>query len=202
MFRAPVRFSPVELDYLKAHIKDPKDQLCIALAKTRSAIDKKIRELKGGPADESKPIAFQSRVGKREDLGIFVRSMMESNVLRVFKSGLTPFTNPQYEPQLFSFTEFVPPKGSSLSYLPDFSVEHSGETKYVEVKGGWLRGPDKVKLKRFFKYYPEEAKKLIAVTPSSKSKTTLFFKELGVTNFLYYNELTKKYSKLIAHWEK
>lgn len=205
MFRAKVTWSPVELDYLKLHMADmPRDQLCIALGKTRSALDKKIKELKGGVADTSKSVAFQSKVGLREDLGVFVRSGWEANVLRVFNHKDAGFKNPEYEPHMFSFADKVPPKGQALSYTPDFRVTKGKKQYWVEVKGNWLRGHDKTKLRRFKKFFPEEFKKLMAVVSSKNSKTAKFFMEdLGVPEdqILEYNQLKKLYSKSIPNWE-
>lgn len=204
MFRAKVRWSPVEVDYLKAHREDAKDQLCIALGKTRNAIQKKLRELDGkSTAADKVNVAFQSKVGLRDDLGIFVRSAWEANMMRLFKSGKYKLTAPEYEPKIFSFTDHVPPKGAALSYMPDFQVSKGKKKFWVEVKGNWLRGSDKTKLRRFKKFYPEEFKKLIAVVSSKTSKTYKFFEELGVPDdqILEYNQLKKEFGKQVEHWE-
>lgn len=205
MFRAKVTWSPVELEYLKLHQKDMvRDQLCIALGKTRSALDKKIKEINGGVVDSKKSVAFQSKVGLREDLGVFVRSGWEANVLRVFNMKESGYKDPEYEPQLFSFTDKVPPKGMALSYTPDFRVSKGNKKYWVEVKGNWLRGHDKTKLRRFKKYFPEEFKKLIAIVSTKSSKTARFFiDDLGVPEdqVIEYNQLKKQYSKLIPKWE-
>ena len=48
MFRGKVKWSPVEIDYLKANRdKLPINQLTIALSKSRNAIKKKLDELDG-----------------------------------------------------------------------------------------------------------------------------------------------------------
>jgi hypothetical protein len=209
MRRAKVVWSPVEETYLKEHMDtEPRDQLCIALAKSRSALQKKISELKkiekGEPIPKKK-VGHQSRVGKREDLGFFVRSGWEANMMRYFKSRHSPWGRAKYEPKLFSFTEWEKPKGRALSYSPDFQVTDKKTNKkhWVEVKGNWLRSFDKTKLRRFKKHYPEEFKKLIAVVSSKNTKTAQFFKELGVpdSRIVEYNELKKKYSAKIPHWE-
>jgi hypothetical protein len=203
MFRAPVKWSPVEIDYLKINKKGPIDQLCIALNKSRSAITNKIKELDGKVPVKKKGPSFQSKVGFREDLNHFVRSGWEANMFRLFKSGLTKYINPEYEPKTFSFTEFVPPRGGALSYMPDFKVEVNNKEFYVEVKGNWLRSNDKTKLKRFKKYYPEEFKNLIAVVSTANTKTAEFFKSLGVPSeqILEYNKLKKEFSSKIKEWE-
>lgn len=205
MFRARVVWSPIEIQYLQDNLeKLPKDQLCIALAKTRGALDKKIRELKGEVVVSNRSVAFQSKIGQREDLGIFVRSGWEANMMRLFKSGLIPLKSPEYEPETFSFTDHVPPKGAALSYTPDFRVTKGKKKFWVEIKGNWLRGQDKTKLRRFKKFYPDEFKKLIAVVSSKNTKTAKFFLEdLGLPEdqVLEYNTFKKQYSGKVPNWE-
>jgi hypothetical protein len=202
MFRARVVWSPIEVQYLKDNLSAAKDQLCIALAKTRGALDKKIKEL-NGEIVSNKSVVFQSKIGQREDLGIFVRSGWEANVMRLFKTGLLGYKTPEYEPETFSFTDYVPPKGAALSYTPDFRVQKGKKSFWVEVKGNWLRGQDKTKLRRFKKYYPNEFKKLIAIVSSKNTKTAKFFIELGVpeSQVFEYNTFKKLYSAKIPNWE-
>jgi hypothetical protein len=205
MFRAKVIWSPIEIEYLKKNRDElPKDQLCIALSKSRNALDKKLKEIDGKTPVSNKSISFQSKIGRREDLDIFVRSGWEANCMRLFKSGLTDWNSPEYEPQTFSFTDHVPPKGAALSYTPDFRVKRGKKSFWVEVKGNWLRGADKTKLKRFKKFYPEEFKKLVAIVSSKNTKTAKYFlDELGLPEdqVLEYNEFKKLYSKKIPEWE-
>lgn len=206
MLRAKIVWSPVEIKYLEDNLeKQSKDQLCIALSKSRGALQKKIKELNGEITVNNKSVQFQSKIGKREDLGIFVRSGWEANCMRVFKSGKFKYSNPVYEPITYSFTDWVPPKGAALSYTPDFEVT-KGKKKYlVEVKGNWLRGSDKTKLKRFKKYYPEDFKRLLVVVSSLNTKTAKWFiDELGVDKeqVIEYNQLKKDFSKEIAEWEQ
>jgi predicted nuclease of restriction endonuclease-like RecB superfamily len=204
MFRARVVWSPVELEYLKANLeKVAKDQLCIALSKTRSALEKKIKELKGIVVPD-RGVAFQSKIGLRKDLDTFVRSGWEANVMRLFKSGLIDYKSPEYEPQTFSFTDHVPPKGAALSYTPDFRVKKGKKQFWVEVKGNWLRGTDKTKLRRFKKFFPEEFKKLIVIVSSKNTKTAKFFMEdleIPEDQVLEYNKLKSQFSKLVKNWE-
>jgi len=206
--RRKVVWSPVEVEYLKRHKKDAKDQLCIALAKSRSALDKKMRELGLAGKSRAKPALAkgrQSRVGKRKDLGIFVRSGWEANMMRLFKSGLIDFTFLAYEPKIFSYVELEKPKGQALSYTPDFKVKHkqSGDEYWVEVKGNWLRPHDKTKLRRMKKHYPADFAKLIAVVSSKSTKTAQFFLELGLPDghILEYNQLKKEFKDKVPHWE-
>ncbi len=203
MFFRRVTWSPVEIDYLKLNRSNISiDQLCVALAKSRNALKKKLDEL-DGKVVSNRSVAFQSKVGMRDDLGIFLRSSWEANMMRLFKSGLTKFNSPEYEPTTFSFTQWEKPRGSALSYTPDFKVKKGKREFYVEVKGNWLRGPDRVKLKRFKKHYPEEFKRLIAIVSSKNTKTAQFFQELGLkpSQILEYNQFKKLYSKQIPAWE-
>lgn len=206
--RRRVIWSPVEETYLKKHKKDPKDQLCIALAKSRSAIDKKMKELGLTGSGKAKPVlpkGRQSYAGKRKDLGIFVRSGWEANMMRVFTDGCLGFDKPEYEPETFSFVQWEKPKGQALSYTPDFRVTHkkSGGKFWIEVKGNWLRSHDKTKLRRFKKHYPADFAKLVAVVSTKRTKTALFFKSLGVPDgqIIEYNELKKTLSGKIPNWE-
>jgi biotin operon repressor len=203
-FRRKVTWSPVETDYLKANLdKVSKDQLCIALGKSRNALERKIQEL-NGTYIEKKETVYQSKIGQRKDLGIFVRSGWEANCMRLFNTGLAGYKSPEYEPETFSFTEHVPPKGAALSYTPDFRVKKGKKKYWIEIKGNWLRGSDKTKLRRFKKFYPEEFKKFIAIVSSKNTKTAKFFLEdLGLSDsqVLEYNELKKLYSKKIPNWE-
>jgi hypothetical protein len=207
MIRSKVVWSPVETDYLTKHIADPIDQLSIALAKTRSAIDKKARELglkgKKKVISNQVPMGLQSRVGQRKDLNLFLRSTWEANFLRALKAQKLDYTFIDYEPRTFSFTDHVPPRGMALSYTPDFLVEKNKECYWVEVKGNWLRSQDKTKLKRFKKYYPVDFKNLIAVVSSKNTKTAKFFLEIGVPDnqIIEYNLLKKNHKKSIPNWE-
>lgn len=201
-----VVWSPVEVEYLKANReKLTQDQLCIALSKSRGALKKKLDELDGKVTAKKTGVKFQSKIGRREDLKCFVRSGWEANVFRYFKFKGTPYKAAKYEPKIFSFADKVPPKGQALSYTPDFQVTNSstGKKHWVEVKGNWLRGSDKTKLRRFKKFYPEDFKALIAVVSSKKTKTAKFFLDLGVPEdqIIEYNQLQKEYSKKIKHWE-
>ena len=90
------------------------------------------------------PNAYKSQFGKagfREDLGIFVRSSWEANMMRIFKYlGLIV----QYEPQSFKLLD-------GRSYRPDFFIHNTGEL--IEVKGRWLKDA-REKFLMFKKEYP------------------------------------------------
>lgn len=212
MKRSKVVWSPVEEAYLRENLnKMSREQLCIALAKSRSALDKKIREINNVYSDAVSnnnalpAMGRQSRVGRRSDLDTFVRSSWEANMLRYFKSKYSPYEKVKYEPTLFSFTDYVPPKGQALSYLPDFQVTDKKTKKkyWVEVKGNWLRPHDKTKLRRFKKFYPKEFERLLVVVSSKNTKTAKFFLELGLPeeNLIEYTSLNRQYKDVIPNWE-
>lgn len=197
-------WSPVEEEYLKKHINESINQLCINLAKSRNAIVKKIKELQGSSTatktTTKKPAIRNTKIGKRKDLGYSVRSGWEANVWRFFKTQ-KDIIKIEYEPKTFLFTDFGITNGT-LSYTPDFKITYNdNQYLWVEVKGGWLKQQDKTKIRRFKKYFPEEFKHLVAIPPSSQSKTTLFFKEEVVNCKWYYQDLKKEYQKSIPFWE-
>jgi len=195
--------SPVELEYLQKHQHDPINQLCIALAKTRYAIKKQLVEMDSKPGKKKRtgsPVP-KTKIGKRKDLdNIFLRSGWEANCLRLFKAD-PRITLIEYEPYTFTFTAFGIVKGT-VSYTPDFKLTYmDGSTEWVEIKGGFLKNTDKTKLRRFRKYFPDEFKKLSAITPGPSSKTYKFFTELGIPVKHCYPDLNKKYREVIPHWE-
>ncbi len=195
-------WSPVELEYLQKHKNDPVNQLCIALSKTRAAINKKLSELGSTTTPTiTKPKHKKTRIGKRKDLdNVFYRSSWEANVARVLHI-LHGKTNVQYEPTTFSFAQFGIIKGT-VSYCPDFRVTLSdGSYIWIEVKG-YIKPDDKTKLRRFRKYYPDEFKKLVFITGSSTTKSTKFFESLNVPVYEFYNSLKKRYASQIPAWEK
>lgn len=129
------------------------------------------RELGLLPGDTKKK-KYQS--GKRADLGnIFFRSKWEANIARYFNFVGTKW---EYEPKEFFFDGI---RKGCVSYKPDFYLPE--EDRWVEVKG-YMDQKSKTKLKRFAKYYPEEAAKLEII---DKKK---------------YKEF-EKYSSLIPGWE-
>lgn len=192
-FQAP-KFSPCELDYLKLHLEDPIMQLAGYLGKSANAIKNKVKEIKTGVVPTKKRSIKGTKIGKRADLGLFVRSGWEANVLRwLTHTGLAY----QYEPTTFSFIEHGVKHGT-VSYTPDIYIPFS--QRYIEVKG-FLKTEDKTKLRRFKKYYPEEFKKLTAVVGSKTNKTGEFFINLGVPIIAEYNRLNKEYKNIIPGWE-
>lgn len=186
-----VIWSPVEIDYLKAHIDEPVNQLSLALAKSRNAINKKILELEGKAPQGKKN--KKSIIGKRKDLGNqFLRSSWEANCCRWFNLMKYKWI---YEPQVFFFEGI---KKGTNSYCPDFYIQK--KDIYVEVKG-YLTAKGKTAIRRFAKYFPEEFKKLRAITGSKGTQATKFFKSMNIPIIAYYSDLTKEYKNTIPLWE-
>ena len=191
-FITKTRWSPVEIDYLKANRdKISENQLSVALGKSRNAIKTKCAELDGKKV--TKKMSKRSVIGKRVDLdGLFMRSNWEANTLRYLKMKKKTV---KYEPKVFYF-EGV--KSGTMSYLPDFYVEE--DDSWIEVKG-MLDGRSKTQIRRFKKHYPEEFKKLKVVVGSANTKAAKFFEEMGVPILAYYNDLNKQYKDKIPGWE-
>lgn len=90
--------------------------------------------------------------GKREDLGIYVRSGWEANYARYLNwlVSIGEIEKWEYEKDTFEF----PVKKGSKFYTPDFKVfNNDGGFEYHEVKG-YMSPESKTKLKRMQKYYP------------------------------------------------
>ena len=193
--RGKIVWSPVEVDYLRVHRDEPVFQLTIALAKSANAIRNKVREIDGKPVATSSRKTI-SRLGKRKDLGLFMRSGWEANVARYFKSMNQEFL---YEPKVFVFEKF---KHGTVSYVPDFRLEfpsRDGQYHWIEVKG-FLKGVDKTKIRRFKKFFPEEFARLRAIC-NPKTKAEAFFQEMGVPIISYYKDLNKEFKAKLPNWE-
>jgi len=197
-----VIWSLVEIDYLQKHLHDPVNQLCIQLSKSRSAVQNKLKELSGSPRSKKAPIKRpMSKIGRRPDCNnLFFRSGWEANCFRLLsRDPLIKLI--EYEPTTFSFTNWGILKGT-VSYTPDFRITYiDGSYEWIEIKGGWLKPTDKTKIKRFKKYFPEEFKHLVAVTPGEKSKTAQFFLSEGIPIKWYYPDINQKNRKIIPGWE-
>jgi len=201
MGRRRVVWSPVEIRWLKRNKSKPITQLSIELAKSWTAVKKKLAELEGKSHEpaSSLPEGKRTHIGKRSDLGIFLRSSWEANCMRVFLAD-KKIKLVEYEPYTFSFTPFGVVKGT-VSYTPDFKLTYkSGRIAWVEVKG-WLTRQDKTKLRRFKKYYPEEFEKLEVIVGSEKGKVYEFFRDLGVKKICAYRSLEARHREHIQNWE-
>lgn len=150
-----------------------------------------------------KEIASQPKGGFREDLGIYVRSKMEANMLRYYKLIKM---NWFYEPREFEFKNI---KRGTKYYKPDIYL--AGEVRlFIEVKGSWFSPSDRTKLTRFKKYFPEEFSRLRFVIPDKYSRSRVngetikfLLDKLGIKfdDIISYNEIEKKFSILIPKWE-
>lgn len=132
--------------------------------------------------------------GLREDIGTYVRSRWEANFLRYLNYKKLKW---EYEPKTFVFEGI---KRGTRTYTPDVYIPK--EDVWIEIKG-YLRAKDKTKIRRMKRYHPEAFKKLQAVTKNENVAATKFFvDEMKIPIYAYYDDLTKKYSNKIEHWEK
>lgn len=193
------KWSSCELDYLKTHLTDPIMQLAGYLGKSANAIKVKTKEIVTGVVVEKKRSGKNTKIGKRADLGLFLRSGWEADYMRYLI-----FTNSHssigYEPQTFSFVEHGVKHGT-MGYTPDFKIGDPFNGYYwVEVKG-FLKAEDKTKLNRFKKFFPEEFAKLRAVCGGPSSATWKFFEKLGVKHITNFLDLKKQFKNIIPNWE-
>lgn len=193
------KWSPVEIEYLKAHINEPIMQLACALAKSVNAIKVKTKEIITGVVAAKKRSSKNTKIGKRPDLGLFLRSGWEADYLRYLKFTCVS-SEVQYEPQTFSFVEHGVKHGT-MGYTPDFKIRdpYNGY-RWVEVKG-FLKAEDKTKLNRFKKFFPEEFARLHAVCGGPTSATWKFFEKLGVKHITNFLDLKKQFKNIIPNWE-
>ena len=109
MWRRARTFSPSDLEYLAKHKDEPIAQLCIALSQSKNALKNKLLELDGKTPKATKALpgnqGVRSKIGRRKDLGIFLRSGWEANVLRFLKT-LPEIQLIEYEPTDFTFWPF------------------------------------------------------------------------------------------------
>jgi hypothetical protein len=133
----------------------------------------------------------QSKQGFRGHLGVSVRSSWEANLLLVLNHKKIKW---EYEPKTFIFHEI---ERGTRGYLPDVYLPK--EDKWIEVKGR-LRPKDKTKIKRFKKYYPDEFSRFECVVKNPRVEAALFFEELEVPVYAYYEDLEKQYGNL-PKWE-
>lgn len=142
-----------------------------------------------------------SKKGYREDLKQFFRSKMEANVARYYQYQRI---NWQYEGLEYEFKSI---KRGTRYYKPDFYLED--RDNIVEVKG-WFRRTDKIKLKRFKKYYPKEFEKLVFIIPDKwgrdrkTGEMVAFIVDVLGKDFFQeiesYKEM-EKFGSMIPGWE-
>lgn len=127
------------------------------------------------------------RGGYKPHLGVSVRSGWENNVLLWLNHKGIKW---EYEPEVFYFSEV---KRGTKGYTPDIWLPK--EKLWIEVKG-YMSSVDKTKIKRFKKYYPDQFKKLQAITKNDKVDSTKFFKDFGVPIYAYYDEIDRDFGSL------
>jgi len=141
----------------------------------------------------------KTKGGKRKDIGLYVRSSWEANMVRIYRYTNTKF---QYEPCEFAFEGI---KRGCRFYKPDFYLPD--EDVYVELKG-YLNGESKTRLKRMLKYHPTIATKMRIVVDQIFSRDFKLTKiasaiiSLGyeVTQLQAYAPLEKTY-RFLPEWE-
>lgn len=118
--------------------------------------------------------------GRREDLGIYVRSTWEANYARYLKWLVSrgDITCWEYEPEPFAFPKI---KRGTRFYIPDFRVTNpDGSVEYHEVKG-YMTPRAATALKRMARYYPMV--KIVLIDGPA------------------YKEIRAKLGRLIPNWE-
>lgn len=131
----------------------------------------------------------RTKSGRREDLNCFFRSKVEANFARFLNHIGIGWV---YEPKVFFFDGI---SRGCISYTPDFYAPQLD--KWYEVKG-WMDQDSTTRLKRFLKYHPEEAAKLVIVSQSKKTYDAAI--NLGY-DVIKYEGIEKKYNDL-PFWEK
>jgi hypothetical protein len=97
----------------------------------------------------------RAKSGKREDIGIYVRSSWEANIARYLNwmKSIGAIFAWEYEADTFWFLNF---KRGTRSYTPDFKIwDRAGDTPYYWEVKGWMDQKSQTKLSRMAKYYPD-----------------------------------------------
>jgi hypothetical protein len=142
-------------------------------------------------------LAFaRTKKGPAKDLpdpegSIVMRSSWERNFARYLHLKGIPWT---YERKVFTFNDVA---RRPFQYIPDF-YETAGDV-YWEVKG-FLRGQDRMKMKRFRKQYPEEFGRLKACCSKNNKAARRFYDEMGVP-MTFIEDIRKDYKDQIPAWE-
>jgi len=140
--------------------------------------------------------------GYREDLKKSFKSKMEANVARYYEYLKI---NWFYEPREYKFDKI---KRGTLYYKPDFYLAVPTRL-LIEVKG-WFRRVDKIKLKRFKKYYPEEFSRLRFIIPDKYAKSKSNGEQIqflcdvlkiDFNEIISYKEIEKVGKLVIPNWE-
>lgn len=143
--------------------------------------------------------------GYRKDLKQYFRSKMEANIARYYKYFNIGY---HYEYEEFEFKEI---KRGTRYYLPDFYLYDSKTLKFIKLveAKGWFRKTDKIKLRRFKKYYPKEFSKLRFIIPDKYARdkangemVAFLMDDLGIEfkDIESYKEM-EKFGSMIPGWE-
>lgn len=200
MIRRGDKWSPVEINYLKKNKDKPLSELAGMLARSVSAVKRKLETLEKSKRTTTKQGVKQgvknerSYIGKRADLGgQFFRSCYEANAARYFNYKGWQW---EFEPEYFVFEGI---KRGQTTYIPDFRITRKKgkekQVRWVEVKG-YMDPASKTKLRRFKKFFPEEFDKLIVVCRGPNTKTYQFCQKLGVNEIITYQEIERIRDKL------
>ena len=144
--------------------------------------------------------AASPKVGTRADIGFFVRSAWEANLIRFYRKTKTGFI---YEPCEF---EFVGLKRGNRFYKPDFYLPK--EDVYVEMKE-YLDKPSLVKLKRLQQYHPAVAIRLRIIIDRVRKRDRISLTKVAqalvnvgyrVEQLQSYAEIAKAFS-FLPNWE-
>jgi len=139
--------------------------------------------------------------GYREDLKKSFKSKMEANMARYYN-----FIHEWWSYECREF-EFKKIKRGTRYYKPDFYLLQ--KNRYIEIKG-YFRRVDKIKLRRFKKFYPEEFSRLRFVIPDKYAKSkangemiAFLLDDLKVKfeDIESYEEIKKKFKYYISNWE-
>lgn len=127
------------------------------------------------------------------------RSATEANFARILNYlGLEW----RYEERVFTF-DHGGYKTKPYVYVMDFEIIKGNAefpAGFYEIKG-YMTASARQKLRRLKKLYPEEYKRTtVVIYTKYKKKDIEFCKRLGYIR-MFYDEITKKYSKLIKGWE-
>jgi len=198
-------WSPVEEEWLAANYKKlPLAQLGIALARAPTTVKAHLAKIRAKDAPILVNPATGTRQGKRSDLdNLYVRSSWEANCARFFewskkKNKEFKVVSWEYEPHTFWYESF---RRGNRHYTPDFLITLANKNEHwVEVKG-YLRPGDRVKMKRFKRFYPDEFQKLVVVAGGKGTEAYKFFSSLEVPEIWSYHDISKRYSREIAYWE-
>jgi len=184
----------VEFDFFcsRSRKKDVKPQKTVPVEAIRKPADLIIPKKKRGRGIGN---AYQhTKTGARQDLGgVVARSTWEADTMRILQLWGISW---EFEPQEFAFP--LDAKGRSSMYIPDIYLPKTNE--FIEVKG-MLDARGRSKLRKFKKFYPDEFSRLTVVISKSNKTNKFFFNKLGVKNILYYENLSKLFSKKIIMWE-